>query len=80
MENLKKWYMYRRNTEAISNHNGKCSCFRCRIHKTKGLLTKDDVADTIRAFHSAQEELRSDERDFAREQIKLQEAMMNMQV
>ena len=78
MENLKKWYCHR--VDATSNHSDGCNCSSCTILNTKGLLTKDDLATTIRAFHSAQEELRSDERDFSREQIKLHEAMMNMQV
>ena len=68
MEFLKNWY--RLNTDDISDHSGNCICIYCRIQKTKGLLTKDDLANTIRAFHSAQEELRSDERDLAREHRK----------
>ena len=64
MEYLKK--LYHLNADALLDHNEGCSCDGCKIFKTKGLLTKDDLADTIRAFHSAQEELRSDERDLAR--------------
>ena len=65
MESLKK--IFRDNADAILDHNDGCKCDGCKMFKTKGLLTKDDLADTIRAFHSAQEELRSDDRDLARE-------------
>ena len=68
MEDLKRWYRHR--VESTSNHSSGCICDSCNILNTKGLLTKDDLANTIRAFHSAQEELRSDERDFVREQLK----------
>ena len=63
MENLKKFY--RSSTDCSSNHNETCDCSSCNFQKN--ILTKDDLANTIRAFHSAQEELRSDERDLARE-------------
>lgn len=64
MESLKKGY--RLSTDGTSNHSNKCLCDVCKIIKTEGLLTKEDLAATIRAFHAAQKELRSDERDFAR--------------
>ena len=59
--------LYRTHHESDSPCEPKCNCHCCTPFKTKGLLTKDDLADTIRAFHSAQNELRSDERDLARE-------------
>ena len=64
---LKRWY--RSHANATSDHSDYCDCDSCKILNTKGLLTKDDLAVTIRAFHSAQEELRSDERDLAREEV-----------
>lgn len=64
MESLK--IGYRLGMDCTSNHNKKCVCDGCKIIKTEGLLTKKDLAATIRAFHAAQKELRSDERDFAR--------------
>ena len=67
MEYLKRWY--RSHANATSDHSDYCDCDSCKILNTKGLLTKDDLAVTIRAFHSAQEELRSDERDLAREEV-----------
>ena len=69
MESLKK--MYRSITDGASNHNETCDCSFCNFHKN--LLTKDDLAATIRAFHSAQEELRSDERDLAIEEFKIRQ-------
>lgn len=78
VEYLKK--LYRLNADALLDHNEGCSCDGCKIFKTKGMLTKDDLDATIRAFHSSQEELRSDERDYARAERKLEDAMKNMQV
>ena len=68
MEALKRSYRF--HTNASSEHSDNCGCDSCKIINTKGVLTKDDLATTIRAFHSAQEELKSDARDLARENDK----------